>query len=110
LAPQSPTQLVQNVRSVHAGSIVVEPQKGRVGHTGLLSQAIDRPTLLVKDFSKFANDHASTLAGLLRICQLSIIYELCFTYSNSPSKLAAPLKGSDMNGAAVPFEVERDAR
>ena len=103
-------QFIQDVCPIHSGAIVVQPEESRVGHAGFFSQAINRPTLLVKDSGKLADDHTGTVAGLPRICQLSIIYDLCFTYTNGPSKLAAPLKGSDMNGAAVPFEVERDAR
>ena len=63
-----------------------------------------------EDVSELANDHGDNLAALSCICQLSIIYDLCFTYTNGPSKLDAALKGSDMNGAVVPFDVERDAR
>lgn len=75
-AVQSAAQLIQNVGSIHAGSIVVEPEQSRVGHTTLLSQAIDRPTLPVKDFSELANDHVDNLAGPMAACKINHIYKV----------------------------------
>jgi hypothetical protein len=93
LAPQSPTQLVQNVGSIHSGAIVVQPEQSRIGHAGFLSQPINRPTLLVKDFSELANDHAGRVAGPIAVCKLNHIYEVCFTYYKCRSKVAPRPRG-----------------
>jgi hypothetical protein len=110
LAAQSAAQFIQNVGSIHPGAIVIETEQSRIGHAGFFSQPINRPTLLAKNCSKLADDHTGTVSGPPCICQLSIIYDLCFTYNNGPSKLDAALKGWNMNGAVVPFGAERDAR
>jgi len=88
LTLQGAAQFVQDICAIHSRAVVIEPKQSRIGHTGLLSQAIDRPTLFVKDSSKLANDHAGNLAGPTALCQLSHIYEVCFTYNVCRSKVA----------------------
>jgi len=88
LAVQSAAQFIQDICPIHSGAIVVQPEQSRVGHTGLLSQAINRPILLVEDFSKPASDHANRVAGLNATYQLRYIYQVCFTYYECRSKLA----------------------
>jgi hypothetical protein len=74
LTLQSTAQLIQDICAIHSGAIVIEAKQSRIGHTGLLAQAIDGPTLLVKDFSKPASDHAGNLTEPTAVCQLSHIY------------------------------------
>jgi hypothetical protein len=92
-AAQSAAQFIQNVSSIHPGAIVIQPEQSRIGHTRLFSQAINRPTLLVKDFSELANDHVDNLAGPAAMCKLNHIYEACFTYYKHRSKVAARPRG-----------------
>jgi hypothetical protein len=60
--PQCATQFVQNIGSIHPGSVVVQPEQRGIGHTRFLSQAVQGPLLLRKDLSKPASNHASRVA------------------------------------------------
>jgi hypothetical protein len=86
-------QFVQDVRTIHSRAIVVQPEQSWVGHARFFSQAINRPTLLVKDFSKLADDHARNLSDSVSICQVKHIYELCFTYYGCRSRVAPRPRG-----------------
>ena len=93
LTAERTAQFVQDVRTIHSGAIVVQPEQSRVGHTRLFLQAINRPTLLVKDFSELANDHVDNLTGPTAVCKLNHIYEVCFTYYKCRSKVAPRPRG-----------------
>jgi hypothetical protein len=94
LTTQGTAQFVQDVRTIHSGAIVVQPEQSRVRHTGLFSQSIDRPTPFVKDFSELADNHVGNLAGSTSICQPNHIYEVYFTYHRYRSRVAPCLRGS----------------
>jgi hypothetical protein len=93
LTAQRTAQFIQDVRTIHSGAIVVQPEQSRVGHTRLFLQAINRPILLVEDFSKLAHDHGRNLSGSNSICQLKHIYEVYFTYYECRSKVAPRPRG-----------------
>lgn len=88
LTIQGTAQLFQDICTIHSGALVTEPKQSRVGHAGLLSQAINRPTFLEKNLSELADDHGRNLAGPVLLCQPSNIYELCFTYNECRSRVA----------------------
>jgi hypothetical protein len=91
LTVQRMTQFIQDICTIHSGAPVIESEQGRVGHTGFLSQSIDRPTPFIEDFSEFTDNHAVNLAGPANLCQINHIYELCFTYYKRRSKVGLHL-------------------
>jgi hypothetical protein len=93
LALQSTAQFVQDVGAVHPRAIVVQTQQCGVANTSFLSQAVQRPSLLRKDLSKPASDHASRVAGANCVCQVRFIYKLWFTLESWRSRLVVSRKG-----------------
>jgi hypothetical protein len=90
---QCVAQFIQNVRAVHSGAIVVEPQQCGIADTRFLSQAVQRPALLRKDLSKPAGDHTSRVAGASCLCQLKWLYKLWFTLGRCRSRLVVSREG-----------------
>ncbi len=91
---QRTAQFIQDVRTIHSGAIVVQPEQSRVGHAGFLSQSINRPTPLIKDFSELTDNHAVNLADPVNLCQTDHIYELCFTDYKCRSRVAPRIRGA----------------
>ena len=94
LAVQSTAQFSQNVRPIHSGAIVVQPEQCRIANTRFLSQAVQRPSLVFKDFSEPTNNHGGNLAGPDQLCQATYTCIVSFTQQDYGSKLAAALKGN----------------
>ena len=88
LTTQGTAQFVQDVRTIHSGAIVVQPEQSRVRHTGLFSQPINRPTSPIKNFSELTDNHWRNLAGSICVCQPRFIYEVYFTYYEDRSRVA----------------------
>jgi hypothetical protein len=69
LTMQSATQFIKNIGPIHSRAIVIEPEQGWIRHTRFLSQAIQRPPLAGKDFTKFAHDHSEIVAEVRSVYQ-----------------------------------------
>src|SRR5215467_6669895 len=81
LTIQRTTQFAQNVGSKHRRPIMVQAEQSGIRDSGLLSQAVQRPTFTPNNLCQPANDHVSSLTARPLICQV------CFTCMEYHSSL-----------------------
>ena len=93
LAVESTAEFIQNICPIHSRAVVVQPEEGGIADTRFLPQAVQRPSLLLKDCREPGNDHAGRIADRLTICQTRTIYRVYFTCSGKFSRLALDRRG-----------------
>ena len=92
---QCTAQFIQNIGSIHPGSIVVQPEQGGIADTRFLPQTVKGPSLVFENFSESTNNHGGNLAGPERLCQTTCTCIVSFTHKDCSSKLAAALRGKE---------------
>lgn len=83
---------IQHPCAEHSGSVVVKSKGSRIRDLRLFCEAVDRPFTVIQKLPKPAPDHATSIVGKTRICQVYYLHKDSFTYVSFHSRLGVVVR------------------